>query len=240
MKFPVILSTLAVAQAIVIPDAAVFNEIKLEEKHPDRFSWLEDAPSNAVASAKKKFENIKSDATEAIYHAKDSAKTEWNHILEEESEVREAWNSLLFGDLGDHDTSEYTIYELISKCDKTGNFSKIVDKHENVVKLLNDTDADLTLFVPVDEAFAHIPKDHEKPSKEFVEDFLNYHVALGEYDARKIVRTHTIATALKEKYLGDKPQRVRVSWGFGGVRVNFYSKVIAADFVSFDILLSQL
>jgi uncharacterized surface protein with fasciclin (FAS1) repeats len=107
------------------------------------------------------------------------------------------------------------------------------------VKLLNDTKEEhsYTLFVPVDEAFDDIPEDHKKPSDEFIKNAIRYHIGLGSYPAGRILTTHTLPTAYKEEYLGDHPQRLRTSVGLSGVRVNVYSKVIAADFVS---LLSQL
>jgi uncharacterized surface protein with fasciclin (FAS1) repeats len=141
--------------------------------------------------------------------------------------------------LGDHhdhppkdDSSEYTIYELISKCEYTTKFAEIVDDYPDVVKLLNSTHAshNLTLFVPVNDAFEHIPDHHEKPSKEFVEALLKYHVGIGEYPVKRILGTNTIPTAYDEEWLGGEPQRLRVGLGVGGVNVNFYSKVVAANF----------
>lgn len=234
MKAPVILSTLALAaHAIVIPDASVFNEIKLEDTHRDRLSWLEDLPSKAA--------HYSSEASNAIHNVKESVNNQFEDILDEEPELRDAWDSLSFDQLmGDDDTSQYTIYELISKCDKTSNFSKLVDKYDHVVKLLNSTEHHLTLFVPIDKAFEDIPKhEHDKPSDDFIEKLLTYHVGLGEYPAGRILSTHTLPTALKEPWLGDKPQRLRTSVGFTGVRVNVYSKVVAADFVRIPSLSSH-
>lgn len=134
---------------------------------------------------------------------------------------------------GGHDFPDHTIYQLISESKYTTKFAKLVDEHEDVVKLLNSTSShNLTLFVPVDEAFEDIPEHHEKPSKEFIENLLNYHIGLGEYRAKRILGTNTIPTAYKEKFLGDEHQRLRTSIGLSGVTVNFYSRVIAANIVS--------
>lgn len=125
--------------------------------------------------------------------------------------------------------SNLTIYQLISKSNYTTKFAKLVDEYDDIVQLLNSTSANYTLFVPVDEAFEHIPED-KKPSKEFVEAVLKYHIGLGLYPAGRVLVTHTLPTALDEPLLGDKPQRLRTSVGIlSGVRVNFYSKVIAVD-----------
>ncbi|TFB02922.1 hypothetical protein CCMA1212_005185 [Trichoderma ghanense] len=127
-----------------------------------------------------------------------------------------------------HD-SDLTIYELISKSKYTTKFAKLVDDHPHVVDVLNSTKANYTLFVPIDKAFDDIPEDHKKPSKEFVENALLYHIGLGEYPARRILHSWTLPTALDEDLLGGEPQRLRASIGLGGVKLNFYSKVVAAD-----------
>lgn len=124
-----------------------------------------------------------------------------------------------------------TVYELISKSKHTTKFAKLVDEHDDIVKLLNSTEAKHTLFVPVDEAFEHIPDD-KKPSKEFIEAVLKYHVGVGLYPVRRILDTHTLPTAYRESWLDDKPQRLRTSVSLSGLRVNFYSKVIASNVVS--------
>ncbi|PTB65855.1 FAS1 domain-containing protein [Trichoderma citrinoviride] len=125
-----------------------------------------------------------------------------------------------------HGDESFTIYELIQKSKYTTKFAKILDEHPDVVDVLNSTKANHTLFVPVDSAF---DEDHKKPDKEFVEKALLYHIALGEYPARRILHSYTLPTALDEELLGGEPQRLRASVGLGGVKLNFYSKVIAAD-----------
>lgn len=137
---------------------------------------------------------------------------------------------------GGHDFPDHTIYQLISESKYTTKFAKLVDEHEDIVKLLNSTSSqNLTLFVPVDEAFEDIPEHHEKPSKEFLEHLLQYHIGLGEYRAKRILGTNTIPTAYNEKFLGDEHQRLRTTVGLSGVTVNFYSRIIAADIVSLRI-----
>jgi uncharacterized surface protein with fasciclin (FAS1) repeats len=109
----------------------------------------------------------------------------------------------------------------------------LVNEYDDIVELLNNTKTNYTLFVPVDSAFAHLP-DHgdEKPSKEFIEAVLRYHIGLDTYTGRRILSTQTIPTALDEKFLGGEPQSLRTEVGLLGIRVNFYSKVIKANFVS--------
>ncbi|KYK54367.1 fasciclin domain family protein [Drechmeria coniospora] len=129
---------------------------------------------------------------------------------------------------GKDDHPRLTIYELIHRSEHTTKFAKLVDDHPSIVELLKSTKANHTLFVPTNEAFDHVPA-HDKPSKEFVESILKYHVGIGIYPARRILSTHTLPTALDEKLLGGEPQRLRTSIGFRGVTINFYSKVVVAN-----------
>ena len=134
---------------------------------------------------------------------------------------------------GHHEFPDLTIYQLLQRSNYTKKFAAIVDEHPDVVKLLNSTgSSNYTLFAPVDAAFEDLPPDHPKPDKDFIEAALKYHIGLGEYRAHKILTTNTIPTAFDEKWLGGEPQRLRTSVGLSGVRVNFYSKVVAADIVS--------
>lgn len=87
------------------------------------------------------------------------------------------------------------------------------------------------MFAPTDKAFAKIPHhgDH-KPSKEMIKKVLEYHVSPEFYPAGRVLVSHTIPTALKESF---GAQRLRVGLGLKGLAVNFYSKVIAVNIVSF-------
>jgi uncharacterized surface protein with fasciclin (FAS1) repeats len=132
-------------------------------------------------------------------------------------------------DHDDYDYAKHTIYEAIASNKHTTHFAKLVNERPHLVELLNSTKTNSTLFVPIDEAFERIPDDDKhKPSKEFIDDLLLYHVGLGNFPVGHVLDTHTFPTHLKEKDLGDEPQRLRVRVGFTGVRVNFYSKVVKA------------
>lgn len=226
MRTAVLLSAATLAKAMIIPNGDLIKDIKLEDRkgHP----FFVDYPEYAAPSLKEKVEIISNEIASGAHSIMDTVKAEFEHIFNQES-VSEKEDFYPDVEVQDHDFSNYTIYELISGSKHTTNFSKLVDKHDKIVKLLNDTDGEYTLFVPVDGAFAHIPKDHDKPSDEFVERLLQYHVGLDSYPAKRILATHTLPTALKESLLGDHPQRLRTSVGLSGVRVNVYSKVIAAN-----------
>ncbi|KAF4120421.1 Fasciclin domain [Geosmithia morbida] len=136
-------------------------------------------------------------------------------------------------DIGNHDHSRpnLTIYEYIKSSNYTTKFASLVDEYKGLIDLLNGTDAtNYTLFVPVNEAFDGIPNDPKnKPSKEALEALLKYHIGVGEYPASSILTTNTIPTVFEEAWLGGDHQRLRTSVGLSGVRINFYSKVVAAN-----------
>lgn len=238
---PLTLLPLAVAaSAFVIPDAQVFAEVPVEHQverpvyGDDDSSWLDWLPSvDTVASTvHDAVDTLTSGLEHTIQDVKNKFDTELESLLGEEETQDEPYSTEdLYRPPHHKKTSNLTIYELINKSKYTTRFAKLVNEYDDIVAQLNSTSANYTLFVPVDEAFKHIPED-KKPSKEFVEAVLKYHIGLGLYPAGRVLVTHTLPTALDEPLLGDKPQRLRTSAGvLSGVRVNFYSKVIAIDIV---------
>jgi len=132
-----------------------------------------------------------------------------------------------------HSPPNQTIYELISKSNYTTNLTKLIDEDKDLVKLLNGTEANYTIFAPTDFAFSKLPKDH-KPSKEIIKKVLLYHILPGFAPSWKLVFNHTSPTLLKPATLGGNPQRVLVRWlgFFRGLRINYYDRIIAANIVS--------
>jgi uncharacterized surface protein with fasciclin (FAS1) repeats len=221
MRSVLALTLATAASAIVIPESFDgLNNFKDDIKHT-----LEDLPNRLRKSLDEATDQISSEIAAAI-HNKIQDEEAFFPTTDEDSDEAAS----IFGRTGG-DFTDHTTYELIAKSNYTKKFFELVQKHEKFGKLLNSTDANYTLFVPTDEAFEHIPDHHkDKPSDEFVEDVLNYHLGIGEYPASRILFTHTVPTVLKESLLGDKPQRLRTSVGLSGVRVNVYSKVIAVNF----------
>jgi uncharacterized surface protein with fasciclin (FAS1) repeats len=125
-----------------------------------------------------------------------------------------------------------TIYELISKSNYTKILTKYIDQDPELVKTLNSTKANYTIYAPVDWAFKKLPKDF-KPSKELVKKVLSYHVSPGLYPTIRLAFTKTAPTLLEPKSLGGNPQRVIGKWlgFFRGFRLNYYSKILAANIV---------
>lgn len=239
MRSFTILPLAAAASAFVVPDIETFSQLPVhgQQPHHDDSSWQDWFPSadSISSSVHDVVESISTNADETFHLAGDRLEAGFESIFDEDAST--AVEELDASDRPHrgrrpHDKSNQTIYQLISQSKYTTKFAELVDEHEDIVQLLNSTKANYTLFVPVDSAFEHIPKD-KKPSKEFVESVLKYHIGLGLYPAGRVLVTHTLPTALDEPLLGNKPQRLRTSVGLlSGVRVNFYSKVVAVDIVS--------
>lgn len=240
MRSFAILPLAAAASAFVVPDIETFSQLPVhgQQPHHDDSSWQDWFPSaDSISSSVHDVVDSLSSGVEETFHAvQGKLETELESIFDEDAgsaveEELDAADKPHRGG-GRHGRSNQTIYQLISQSKYTTKFAGLVDEHEDIVQLLNSTKANYTLFVPVDSAFEHIPKD-KKPSKEFVESVLKYHIGLGLYPAGRVLVTHTLPTALDEPLLGNKPQRLRTSVGLlSGVRVNFYSKVVAVDIVS--------
>lgn len=130
-----------------------------------------------------------------------------------------------------HHKPNHTIYELISKSNFTKNLTALIDENKDIVKMLNSTKANYTIFAPTDWAFRRIHKHLEKVPKEIVTKVLLYHIIPDLYPSFKLVWTHTAPTALEGSQLGGHPQRLLAKW-FGfirGLRINYYDRVIAAN-----------
>jgi len=130
-----------------------------------------------------------------------------------------------------HHKPNMTVYELIAKSKYTTKLAALINDDEDLVKLLNGTKANYTVFAPIDRAFEKIPEDAPKPSKEMIRKLISYHVSDDIYPAGRVLHTHTIPSLLKLSTLGKEllPQRLAINVGFKGLTVNFYSRVVAID-----------
>ncbi|TDZ20113.1 Aurofusarin biosynthesis cluster protein S [Colletotrichum orbiculare MAFF 240422] len=219
MKAIAAISCVALANAFILPDPKIFEQSAIKnDEYRHRGSWWDHVPSKdtIVNTVEDGVDSLSSHIQNALHAFEDTVEEKFDHLFEEE----------MFND--GHDTSDKTIYELITESEYTTKFAKLVSEYDDIVEVLKGTKYNKTLFVPTDQAFERLPK-HHKPNKEFVEAILKYHIGLGYYDAKRVLRTHTLPTLLKSKWLGDKPQRLRTSVGLGGVRVNFYARVVAVN-----------
>jgi len=128
-----------------------------------------------------------------------------------------------------HHKSNLTVYQLIAGSKYTTKLAKLINEYPDLVDVLNGTSANYTVFAPTDKAFERIPDHGKKPSKELIQKMLSYHVSSDFYPAGRVLVSHTIPTSLGEDALGGEAQRLRVSFGLGGLRVNYFSKIIAAN-----------
>jgi Fasciclin domain len=131
-----------------------------------------------------------------------------------------------------HHKVNLTIYELISKSNYTKILAKYIDEDKDLVKLLNGTKANYTLYAPTDWAFKKLPKGF-KPPKELVKKVLQYHVSPGLYPSFRLLFAHTVPTLYEPETLGGNPQRILARWfgPFKGLKLNYYSKVLVANIV---------
>lgn len=123
---------------------------------------------------------------------------------------------------------EKTIYQLISTSEHTKIFAHVISKFDDVVSYLNSTQANHTVFVPVDRAFK-IFKGHEpKIPKEYILKWLHYHIAPGVFTTPSFFAARTVPTLLKQGD-GVHPQRINTRFGFRGFTLNYYSHIIKSN-----------
>lgn len=121
------------------------------------------------------------------------------------------------------------MYELINESKYTTKLAKLINEYDDLVKVLNGTKANYTVFAPTNEAFEKIPDHGKKPSKEVLKSILLYHVSDDFYPAGRVLHSYTIPTLYEpEKNLGHK-QRLTVRVTLKGPAINFYSKLVAVN-----------
>ncbi|KAF9737868.1 hypothetical protein PMIN06_004295 [Paraphaeosphaeria minitans] len=127
-----------------------------------------------------------------------------------------------------HEKPNQTVYELISKSKYTTKLAKLIGDYPDLVDKLNSTKSNYTVFAPTDEAFERIPKHGKKPSEEFLEKVLLYHISPDFYPAGRVLHSYTIPTLLEPENLGHA-QRLTVRVTLKGPTINFYSKIVAVN-----------
>ena len=68
-----------------------------------------------------------------------------------------------------HGEPNQTVYQLISESKYTTKLAKLLDDYPELIKTLNGTEANYTVFAPTDAAFEKIPDHAPKPTKEQLE-----------------------------------------------------------------------
>ncbi|KAI0862949.1 FAS1 domain-containing protein [Xylaria cubensis] len=252
----------ALASAVVIPDDATAQDLGLEvENQAEKAGkttaeWWDTLRSTAQehgAQIKKPIDETISSWWEPLRSKIDETLETLDHAEKNVEEVVDALldddedSPIIFGanELDhkpghgrhghhgrQHTPSNYTLYQAISESNYTKKFVALVNDFPDIVDLLNSTDSNVTVFVPVDSAFDKIPEHGHKPPKEFVEKILQYHILPGFYPARNVVDSHTLPTALKSPALADRPQRLRVSVSFFRLKINFYAHAFKLDYLA--------
>lgn len=128
-----------------------------------------------------------------------------------------------------HDAPNRTVYELINESKYTTKLAKLINEYDDLVKTLNSTKANYTIFAPTDEAFEKIPDHGHKPSKEVLKDILLYHVVDDFYPAGRVLHSYTIPTLYTPKKNLGHAQRLTVRVTLKGPAINFYSRLVAVN-----------
>ncbi len=253
MKFAGALALPALAQAmIVLPDPHILSDVSVDAgEHEAVSGWDELQAGSLAVSNIDCGVNLSGEEDSDVIHAVErSIQEELKSVFDDGDDDsgeaadwphrRRRHSGRHRGHHGHHKhrRSNQTIYQIIASSNYTTKFAKLVDEHPDIVSLLNSTDANVTLFVPLDAAFERLPDHIKKPGEAFLEDLLRYHVGLGLYPAGRLLTTGTVPTALNESLLGDRPQRLRSRVGLSGLRVNFYARVVAANLVRASLSLS--
>lgn len=239
---PLALST----AAFVIPDGHVMSQIAIETHH-DAHSILDQLPtqSHIIDTVKDAFSDVVDTSRNSFDHAvelaESAAKNVWSKSKQSSFEA-ESWLASKLETLDHHGHHGHhgpphdhkpnkTVYELIAESKYTTKLAALINEYSDLVTLLNGTAANYTIFAPIDRAFERIPEDAPKPSKEDIKRLLLYHISSEFYPACRILVTHTIPSSLAEDDLGGELQRLSTNIGLRGLTVNFYSRIIAVDFV---------
>ena len=249
-----ILPLAAAAAAFIIPDEQTLNSLSLEEQDaPNSFFdklptpqevWeeLEDTFSKTADEVKDRFDQAVDYTFDAAVKFGDNFETAFagDSWLQSGDLDLDLDLDLLGGHHGHrkprrprhpphHGKPNMTVYELIAKSKYTTKLAAALDEFPDLVKLLNGTKANYTVFAPTDRAFAKIPKHAPKPSKEVLKKILTYHVSPEFFPAGRVLVSRTVPTAFESKDLGGFPQRLSTQVGLRGLTVNFYSRVVAVD-----------
>ncbi|KAE9377654.1 Fasciclin-domain-containing protein [Stipitochalara longipes BDJ] len=251
-----ILSVLPLAQittAFVLPNRQAMQQIAIKRQpqaYPNKLKDSADAiwpgvdSQTAVAFVENALDNVISSATKAtttkvechqslsVFDAQEwitsSIKTDENLDIDESiTRLRKPHEKPKHPHLR-HDSLP-TVYQLLTTSKNTQKFANLINEHPDLVELLNGTAANYTVFVPIDASLPDPPEGPGNPSKELVHKVLSYHISPLQYDAYSVFFARTIATTLNEEALGGYPQRIRVGFGLGGLRLNFENKIIATD-----------
>lgn len=198
MKLTNLVPLAALATAFVIPDEQVMNQVAIEthetspsilDKVPSKdqvHNCLEDVFSNGLRASKNTFDQAIDQASEAgdnIAGKFDDAAANTKSWLESASTSFRGHH----GHHGHHGKPNLTVYQLIAESKYTTKLAKLINEYPDLVKTLNGTAANYTVFAPTDHAFDKIPEHAPKPSKEDIKKVLEYHLSAEFYPAGRVL-----------------------------------------------------
>jgi len=229
------------ASAFVITEPEVFENIQIEKTGRSIIDNAQNVLDDAFGKVHDVYDKVK-----------DEAKNIYGKIHDAGADV-DAWlqgssfddSEVDFDEHHDHphhpphhgkphhpphdDKPNRTVYELINESKYTTKLAKLINEYDDLVKTLNGTKANYTVFASTDEAFEKIPEHGKKPSKEVLESILLYHVSDDFYPAGRVLGSYTIPTLYQpSKNLGHK-QRLTVRVTLKGPAINFYSRLVAVN-----------
>ena len=246
MKLTIILPLAALTTAFVIPDEQVMNQIAIEaqdtphslfDKLPSKERLIKEV-ENTFSKVKETSRNAFDQAIEVSSAASDELTQKFDDTAASTKSWVESASTSLVGHHGDHGHHGHhgkpnmTVYQLIAESKYTTKLAKLINDYPDLVKALNGTAANYTVFAPTDYAFEKIPEHAPKPSEEQLKKVLQYHVSSDYYPAGRVLLTHTIPTLLEGEDIGFEAQRLSTNIGLKGLTVNFYSRIVAIDIVS--------
>ncbi|KAF8246651.1 FAS1 domain-containing protein, partial [Wilcoxina mikolae CBS 423.85] len=131
---------------------------------------------------------------------------------------------------GPHTNS--TMWDLISKSKHTKRFYELLKDDKDIVAMLQDKNANHTVFAPSNKAFDMLDKfkKHHDVPKDLIHRVLMYHIAPGCHRSQDLRYHNTLITSLPDDELGpDMHQRVRIGLNHKGPSINFYSQFTMLD-----------
>lgn len=129
--------------------------------------------------------------------------------------------------------TDSTLFDIITNSKHTTKLAELIKLDNDLVQMLKDPKANLTIFAPEDGAFDRLPhKDPKEVPKDLLRRVLKYHIASGTHNSQDLVHHNTLVTKLPENDLGKgMHQRLRIGFGSHGPAVNYYSKLTMVDVV---------
>jgi hypothetical protein len=231
MKLAFLLSAASIAAAFVIPDRQLLSEFSQESLNPNA----------VIPSHLSNFGDFLAGAENYMFYAAEVSQSidvlgggdfDYMDDLNEEFAIHhKPPHHKPKPEDPHHGKSNLTIYEMIKASNHTTIFAELVSEFDDIVKRLNSTSANYTLFVPIDEAFAKF-KHHPKPPKEYLKKFVTYHISAQLYPAQRVFFSRTIPTLLEQHELGPYPQRISTQFGPRGLSLNFLARIVKSNLVS--------